>query len=110
MLRLSIILLGLIPQAALAGCYAFVEPLFSSDCTRSQSELSWRNPARLLERVKLPRLPYDNQIYDAALAQGLVMRGDLEFELRAAGPQLLEVFLVATSSETQLYTLEAGGK
>jgi hypothetical protein len=110
MLRLSIALLILIPQAVMAGCYAFVEPLLSSDCTRSQSELTWRNPARLLERVSLPRLPYDRQIYDPALAQGLVMRSDLQFELRVSGTQMLEVFLVATGSESETYTLEAGGK
>jgi hypothetical protein len=103
-------LLGLIPQAALAGCYCFVEPLATSDCTRTQSELVWLNPVRLLERVSLPRLPYDRQIYDPALSQGLAVKGDLQFDLRAPGPQVVEIFLVTPPDDTHSFVLEAGGK
>ncbi len=110
MSRCALALLWLAPHVILAGCLSFVEPPATSGCTRSQSELVWLNPVRLMERVKLPRLPYDRALYDPALSQGLAVRGDLQFDLRAPGPHLVEIFLTVDSGDSPSFVLEAGGK
>ena len=110
MSRWVVAVLGLAPHAIFAGCLSFVEPPASSDCTHSQSELIWLNPVRLMERVKLPRLSYDRLLYDPALSQGLAVKGDLQFELRAPGPHLVEVFLTVEPGGASWFALEAGGQ
>ncbi|MFB3778948.1 MAG: hypothetical protein ACE141_15120 [Bryobacteraceae bacterium] len=63
-----------------------------------------------MERVSLPRLPYDRQLYDSALSLGLAVRGDLQFELRAPGPHLVEVFLAVPVDDNHSFVLDSGGK
>ncbi|MCC7174593.1 MAG: hypothetical protein IT159_05305 [Bryobacterales bacterium] len=60
--------------------------------------------------MKLPRLRYDREIFDTALAQGLAVKGDLDFDLRAPGPHLVEVFLAVPDGGEHSFTLEAGGQ
>jgi len=52
----------------------------------------------------------DVQLSDPAFTEGLAVKGDLHFELRASGPQLVEVFLAAGDNGRYSYLLEAGGK
>ncbi len=109
MQRWAAAILCLLPQALFAGCLSLVEPPLESDCTKSVGELTWRNPAHLLRRVKLPPLPYDRQLYDAALSQGLSLAEDLEFELRVPTPHLVEIF-IASDQEEGSVALEVDGK
>ena len=92
------------------GCLSFLDPPLGSDCSKSTGELSWLNSNRLLERVSVPQLPYDPQIQDPALRQGLAVKGELQFELHVPGPHLVEVFLAAEDDPTRSFLLEAGGK
>jgi hypothetical protein len=93
-----------------AGCLSFLDPPDGSGCSRSTNELAWLNSNRLLERVKVEGLPYDPRLYDPALSQGLAVKGDLEFELHASGPHLIEIFLVAEDDPRYSFVLEAAGK
>jgi hypothetical protein len=110
MSRSALALFFLASHAVLAGCLSFVEPPSSSDCTRSQSELVWLNPVRLMERVTLPHLPYDPRLYDSALSQGLAVKGNLQFDLRVAGPHLVEIFLAVEKDDSHSIVLEGGGQ
>ena len=102
-------LLCLIPApAALAGCLSFAEPLLGSACAKSSTELVWLNRPASVETERRPTGYYDRLLTDPALSTGVVAGGDLRFELRAAGPQLVEVFLVTTEEARHSFVLEAG--
>ncbi len=96
------------PFAAHGGCLSLLDPPDDSGCSRSSAELVWLNPAHLLQRVKLPPFTYDRELSDPAMTQGLALKGDVQFELRAPGPHLVEVFL-ALDGEGVRVSLEAGG-
>jgi hypothetical protein len=63
-----------------------------------------------MERVTLPHFPYDRRLYDPALSQGLAVKGDLQFDLRVAGPHLVEIFLSVEKADSHSIVLEAEGK
>ena len=110
MRALVVAFLCLLAQDLRAGCMSFLDPPAGSDCSKSSSELSWLNSYRLLERVSVSLRPYDPQIQDPALTQGLAVKGDLLFELHAPGPHLVEVFLAAPDDPARSFVLEAAGK
>ncbi|MBM3747301.1 MAG: hypothetical protein FJW34_16050, partial [Acidobacteria bacterium] len=61
------------------------------------------------EVVLVPNLHYDRLLADAALATGAAVNGEARFELRAAGRQVIEIFLVEQGEKRHSYVLEAAG-
>ncbi|MGH9660690.1 MAG: hypothetical protein ACRD96_19225 [Bryobacteraceae bacterium] len=94
---------------AAGACVGFVAPRPASRCEAASSDLEWLNRPASLDAREQPNQYYDSILNDSALFGGVAVSGDLQFELRAPGPHLLEVFLLAGDEEKRSFSLHGGG-
>lgn len=100
------LVLALAAKAAMAGCLSFARIPRGSACVPSSPELEWVNRPTALETVVFSSHPYDKTLADPALVTGVAVGGDLEFQLRAQGQFLVEVFLAVAADLRNGYLLE----
>ncbi|MFB3828471.1 MAG: hypothetical protein ACE15B_17010 [Bryobacteraceae bacterium] len=97
--------------ALFGGCFSTVGAGPGSACVPKSADFAWLNAPAQSEAVRRGGRPYyDTAAGDPALANGVKVRGGLEFDLRARGAHLVEVFLVNPEIDRHSFRLEANGK
>src|SRR5574340_169984 len=93
------------------GCLSTVRAGPDSPCVLNTADFAWLNPPAQREVMRRGGRPYyDAVVGDPALSTGVKVRGGLEFELRARGAHLVEVFLANPEIDRYSFRLEVQGK
>lgn len=76
-----------------AECLVFAPPPQGSACSVTSSTLIWLNPPAVHQGVTFDPGPYERSLSDPAFSSAVWVSKDLDFDLRASGEFIVEVFL-----------------
>lgn len=107
----ALLLASSLAPILLGGCLSTTGVASHSGCVLQSPDLVWLNaPAQRDVFRRGGRPYYDPTVGDAAFSAGVKVHGALDFELRAQGPHLVEVFLINPEIDRYPFRLVAHGK